>query len=404
MAEVRGPLEGVKAVACTMFQAGPVAFAHMADLGAEVIKIEQPGTGELGRALMRFPNFPVSPYFETNNRGVKSLTLNLRQPKAREVLYKLVKDADIFGQNFRPGAAERNGFGYEDIRKVNPRIVYLAISSYGAEGPNASLPGTDGAAQAAGGIASVFAQPGVPMRTGQASVADETAGMTAFAAAMVGLYCTRMTGVGQRIDLSLLGSQVRLMGFTMTRTLMTGEVPGGGATRIVPGAAPNFNASFVDKDGKPFMFQVVGEEAWARGMKAAGFDKMLADIGCSKLGEVATSKEKQQVFLETLTKMFATDTRDKWVKLLRDADIVCAPINNLKEVSVDPDVVANKYVTEVQHPKHGTLKVVGSPWKFSETPVRIGYAPELGEHNVPILKSLGYSDAGIEQMKKDGVI
>src|SRR5512136_3022594 len=113
-----GPLRGVKAVACTMFQAGPVAFSHMADLGAEVIKIEQPGSGELGRGLQKTPAFPLSPYFETNNRGQKSLTLNLRLPEAKEILYKLVKDADIFGQNFRPGAAERNGFGYDDIKKI----------------------------------------------------------------------------------------------------------------------------------------------------------------------------------------------------------------------------------------------------------------------------------------------
>ncbi len=404
MAELRGPLEGVKCVTCTMFQAGPVCFAHFADLGAEVIKIEQPGSGELGRQLMRYPNFPVSPYYETNNRGVKSLTLNLRSPKGKEILYRLAKDADIFGQNFRPGAAERNGFGYDDIRKVNPRIVYIALSGYGVDGPNAMLPATDGAAQAAGGIASAYAQPGVPMRTGQVSVADETAGMTAFAGALAALYHARMTGQGQKVDVSLLGGQVRLMGFTLTRTLMTGEVPVGGQTRITPGAAPNFNASFNDKEGKPFMFQVVGEPAWAAGMKTAGFDKMLADIGCSKLSDVAASKEKQQVFLETLGKMFASDSRDRWVKLLRDADIVCAPINTLKEVSVDADAVANNYVVEVNHPKYGNFKVVGSPWKFSETLVKIGIAPELGEHNVPVLRSLGYSDADIEQFKKDGVI
>ncbi|MFH0847272.1 MAG: CaiB/BaiF CoA-transferase family protein [Chloroflexota bacterium] len=404
MAELQGPLAGVKCVACTMFQAGPVCFAHFADLGAEVIKIEQPGTGELGRQLMRYPNFPVSPYFETNNRGVKCITLNLRLPKAKEILYQLVKQADVFGQNFRPGAAERNGFGYDDIRKVNPRIVYLALSGYGTDGPNAMLPATDGAAQAAGGIASAYAQPGMPMRTGQVSVADETAGMTAFVGALAALYRAKTTGKGQRVDISLLGGQARLMGFTLTRACMTGEVPTGGQTRITGGSAPNFNANFVDKDGKSFMFQVVGEPAWEKGMAAAGFSKMLAEIGCSKLGDVASSPEKQRVFLETLGKMFASDSRDRWVKLLRDADIVCAPINTLKDVCGDADVIANNYVVEVNHPRHGKFSVVGSPWKFSETPVKIGIAPELGEHNVPVLKNLGYSDADIEQFKKDGVI
>lgn len=406
MVEKRGPLDGVKAVACTMFQAGPVCFSHMADLGAEVIKIEQPGTGELGRGLQKSPNFPLSPYFETNNRGQKSLTLNLRLPEAREVLYKLVKNADVFGQNFRPGAAERNGFGYEDIKKINPRIVYLAISSYGVHGPNAMLPGTDGAAQAAGGIASAFAQPGQPMRTGQVSVADETAGMTSFAAVMAGLYCARMTGVGQKIDMSLLGGQIRLMGFTMTRTVMLPpqSEAAGGQTRIVPGAVPNFNASFNDKDGKPFMFQVVGEEAWTKGMTAAGLMPKLQEIGAEKLGDVAVSREKQVVFLDTMNKLFASDSRDKWVKALREADVICAPINTLRDAAQDPDVLANNYVIEVEHPKYGKIKEVGSPWEFSETPVKIGVAPELGEHNIPILKGLGYTDAQIEELKNKKAI
>lgn len=397
----KGPLSGVKAVACTMFQAGPVCFSHMADMGAEVIKIEQPGTGELGRGLQKSPSFPLSPYFETNNRGQKSLTLNLRTPEAKEVLYKLVKNADIFGQNFRPGAAERNGFGYEEIKKINPKIVYLSISSYGPHGPNAMLPGTDGAAQAVGGIASAYAQPGQPIRTGQVSVADETAGMTTFAAAMAGLYCAKTTGVGQKIDVSLLGGQIRLMGFSMTRTVMLPpqQPQAGGATRIVPGAVPNFNANFSDKDGKPFMFQVVGEDAWAKGMTAAGLMPKLKEIGAEKLGDVATSREKQTIFLDTMNKLFATDTREKWVKAMREADIICAPINTLQDAAVDPDVVMNNYVVEVQHPKYGKIKEVGSAWEFSETPIKVGVAPELGQHNMEILKSLGYTDAQIADLQ-----
>jgi crotonobetainyl-CoA:carnitine CoA-transferase CaiB-like acyl-CoA transferase len=399
-----GPLAGIKCIAMTMFQAGPVCFAHFADLGAEVVKIERPGTGELGRMLMRYPNFPVSPYFETNNRGVKSLTLNIRSDKGKEILYKLVKDADVFGQNFRPGAADRGGFGYNDLIKHNPGLVYLSISGYGPDGPNALLPATDGAAQAAGGIASAYAQPGMPMRTGQVSVADETAGMTAFTGALAALVHAKMTGKGQKVDVSLVGAQTRLMGYTMTRTLMTGQEVRGGQTRITGGAAPNYNASFTGKEGKPFMFQVVGEPSWAKGMEAAGFSKTLAEIGCSKLAEVASSPEKQKVLLDTLGKLFATDSREHWLEILRGADIVSAPINTLKEASVDADNIANQYVTEVEHPKHGPLKEVGSPWKFSESPVKLGIAPELGEHNSEVLTGLGYSAADMEQLTKDGVI
>src|ERR1700746_3589638 len=152
MPEPHGPLQGVKVVACSTAQAGTVPYMLMADLGAEVIKIEVPETGDNSRGSTVLPGLP-STYFETNNRGVKSLTLNLKTAEGREILRKLVAKADIFGQNFRPGAAEKNGFGYEDLRQVNPRLVYMSVSGYGSKGPHADLPGTDSMAQALGGIA-----------------------------------------------------------------------------------------------------------------------------------------------------------------------------------------------------------------------------------------------------------
>ena len=403
MSETHRPLEGVKCVGIIMFQQGPVAFSMMADLGAEVIKIERPGTGERGRGLMRSPELPLSPYFETNNRGFKGITLNIQHEKSHEILAKLVKDADIFAQNFRPGVAERHGFAYEDLIKVNPSIVYLSMSSYGPDGPLAKLPGTDGVAQAAGGIASIFGEEGSRMVLGQHSVADETAAMTNFGAAMVGLYHKKMTGEGQKIETSLLGGQIRLMGFSMTRTLMSGKEMPRGRTRISRGAVSAISASFNDKNGKPFMIQMVGEELWQKGIAAAGFDKALADVGCAKLADV-TSEEKTKVFLDTMNRLFATNTREHWLKILRGVDIVSAPINTLLEASRDPDVIANNYVIEVDHPRVGKIKEVGFPWKFYKTPARAGIAPELGEHNNEVYKGLGYSDADIEQFKKEGVI
>src|SRR5215467_744328 len=165
MTEPHGPLHDVKVVTCSTAQAGTVPYMLMADLGAEVIKIEVPETGDNSRGSTVLPGLP-STYFETNNRGVKSLTLNLKTPEGREILHKLVAKADIFGQNFRPGAAEKNGFGYEELRRVNPRLVYVSVSGYGPNGPHADLPGTDSMAQALGGIAQAYASPGHPMRTG----------------------------------------------------------------------------------------------------------------------------------------------------------------------------------------------------------------------------------------------
>ena len=403
MSETHRPLEGVKCVCIIMFQQAPVAFTMMADLGAEVIKIERPGTGERGRGLMLSTELPLSPYFETNNRGFKGITLNIQTKKGQEILYKLVKDADIFAQNFRPGVAERRGFAYEDLIKVNPSIVYLSMSSYGPDGPLAKLPGTDGVAQASGGIASIFGEEGSRMVLGQHSVADETAAMINFGAAMVGLYHKRMTGEGQKIETSLLGGQIRLMGFSMTRTLMSGKEMPRGRVRISRGAVSAISASFNDKNGKPFMIQMVGEELWQKGIAAAGFDKALADVGCAKLADV-TSEEKTKVFLDTMNRLFATNTREHWLKILRGVDIVSAPINTLLEASRDPDVIANNYVIEVDHPRAGKVKEVGFPWKFHKTPAKAGIAPELGEHNNEVYKGLGYSDADIEQFKKEGVI
>ena len=173
MTDTKGPLSGIKAVTCSTAQAGTVPYMLMADMGAEIIKIELPKKGDGSRRAGEVKN-GISSFFETNNRGVKSLTLNLKSQKGKEILHKLIKRADIFGQNFSPGAAERNGFGYEELKKINPSIVYASVSAYGPDGPSANLPGTDAVGQAIGGVTEAFAEPGQQRRTGVASVADET--------------------------------------------------------------------------------------------------------------------------------------------------------------------------------------------------------------------------------------
>lgn len=350
------------------------------------------------------PGFP-STYFETNNRGAKSLTLNLKTQEGREILYELVKGADVFGQNFRPGAAEKNGFGYEQLRQVNPKIVYVSVSGYGPHGPHAKLPGTDSMAQALGGIAEAFSTPGQPLKTGIVSVADEACAILAFGGILAGLYCAKTTGVGQKIDTSLLGGQIRLMGWTLTTTMWKQKNPVAGQARITGTAErPGMAASFNDKNGKPFAMQLWSEK-WQTAMTALGFYATLEKKGLADLGLAVTSEEKRKALLKTLDGLFAADVREKWVDLLRQADIVSAPINTLLEATNDPDVLANGYVTEVDYPKYGKrLKVHGSPWHFSETPPTIGIAPELGEHNVPILTSLGYNDAEIEGLRNRNVI
>ncbi len=405
MSEPHGPLQGVKVVACSTAQAGTVPYMLMADLGAEVVKIEVPGIGDNSRGSTVLPGMP-STYFETNNRGVKSVTLNLKEAEGRDILKKLVAEADIFGQNFRPGAAEKNGFGYEELKAVNPRLVYMSISGYGPKGPNAHLPGTDSMAQAMGGIAQAYSAPGQPLRTGIVSVADETCAILAFGGALAALTHARATGVGQKVDCSLLGGQIRLMGWTLTTAMWRNRDPVTGQARITgTPERPGMSSSFNDKDGKPFVFQLNNEVPWRNAMIALGFYEALEKAGFGKLGVIIGSDERRETLLRMLGEMFATGPRDDWVARLRAADIVSAPINTLLEGSNDPDVVANGYVTEVDYPKYDKrLKVHGSPWQFSETPARIGIAPELGEHNDEVLGALGYSDVQIADLRERRII
>src|SRR5215472_3337070 len=405
MTASHGPLQGVRVVACSTAQAGTVPYMLMADLGADVIKIEVPEGGDTSRGSTVLPGMP-STYFETNNRGVKSVTVNLKAPEGREILHRLVARAEIFGQNFRPGAAEKNGFGYEALRKINPRLVYMSISGYGPSGPHADLPGTDSMAQALGGIAEAYSTPGQPLRTGIVSVADETCAILAFGSALAALTHARATGVGQKVDCSLLGGQIRLMGWTLTTTMWRDRNPVTGQARVTgTPQSPGLSASFNDRDGKPLVFQLNGARKWRDAMTVLGFYQTLEEAGFGDLGVIVSSEEQRAALLRMLDELFSTGPRDDWVDKLRAADIVAAPINTLLEASNDPDVLANGYVTEADYPKHGKrLKVHGSPWHFSETPAQVGIAPELGAHNEEILARLGYTPAQIEDFRERRII
>jgi crotonobetainyl-CoA:carnitine CoA-transferase CaiB-like acyl-CoA transferase len=399
-----GPLQGVKVVSCSTAQAGTVPYMLMADLGADVIKIETPNGGDTSRVASVLPGMP-STFFETNNRGVKSVTLNLKLPAAREILHKLVARADIFGQNFRPGAAEKNGFGWDELKKVNRKLVYMSISGYGPNGPHADLPGTDSMAQALGGIAQAYATPGQPLKTGVVSVADETCAILAFGGALAALTYARMTGIGQRIDCSLLGGQIRLMGWTLTTAMWRDRDPVIGQARVAgTREKPAMSASFNDRDGKPFVFQLARDQ-WTEALNSLGFREAMEGAGFAHLGVAMDSDQKREEMLARLGELFATGTREDWVARLRGGDIVSAPINTLLEAAVDPDVVANGYIAEVDYPRYGKrLKVHGSPWQFSETPAKIGIAPDLGEHNDEVLGALGYDPAQIDDLRSRKVI
>ena len=403
MDEINGALSGLKIVACSTAQAGTVPYMLMADLGAEVIKIETPGKGDNNRNSGYLMGSTGS-FFETNNRGVKSLTLNLKSDKGQKILHDLVKDADIFGQNFRPGIAEKLNFDYETLSKINPKIVYASVSAYGPDAPDGHLPGTDAVGQALSGIAEAYSIPGNNLRTGVASVADESCAILTFGGILAAYINAQKTGKGQKLETSLVGSAFRLLGWTMTTAMWSNKPPITGAringTRERPGIAACFN----DVDGKPFALQLDPDD-WQEAMKALNFFDVLEKENLIDLGLAFESDEKKTKILDKLAELFSTNKRDHWISILREADMISNHVNTMLEASNDPNLKENNYVTEVWYPElNKNMKVHGTPWKFSKTPANIKRAPKLGEHNSELLNKLGYSNEEIQNLIEDKII
>ena len=398
-----GPLSGIKVVTCSTAQAGTVPYMFMADLGAQVIKIEPPSGGDSSRYAGEIIG-SFSSFFETNNRGVKSLTLNLKSDEGKSILHRLIKEAEIFGQNFRPRVAKKLGFGYEELKKINPAIVYGSVSAYGPDGPDADLPGTDAVGQALAGVTEAFSIPGQNLRTGVASVADETCAILTFGGVLAALIHARTTGVGQKVETSLVGSAFRLMGWTMTTAMWKNKPPITGAringTREKPGIAACFN----DIENKPLAMQVDHKD-WKPALEALGFYETMKEKNLNDLGIAFDSEDKKNEILSTLATLFAKNTREHWINILREADIISTHVNTMLEASNEPNIVDNNYVSEKYYPEiDKTLKIHGTPWKFSETPSVIKTAPKLGEHNEEILKSVGYSEDEIHSFKNKEII
>ncbi|MBA46618.1 MAG: CoA transferase [Dehalococcoidia bacterium] len=399
----KGPLSGIKAVTCSTAQAGTVPYMLMADMGAEIIKIELPKKGDGGRKAGEVIG-EFSSFFETNNRGVKSITLNLKSDQGKEILYKLIKTADVFGQNFAPGAAERNGFGYDTLKKINPSLVYASVSAYGPSGPSTNLPGTDAIGQAIAGVTEAFAVPGQQRRTGIASVADESCALLTLSGVLAAILHAKNTGQGQKVETSLIGSAFRLMGWTMTTAMWRNTPPITGVringTRERAGIAACFN----DSDGKPFAFQLEPDH-WKPTLELLGFYETLKSKNLEDLGLAFESDEKKDKIIGTLSELFSTNKRDYWIEKMRNERRIAAPVNSMIEASNDPDIIANNYVTDVYYPEiDKTLKVHGTPWKFSETPSIIGKAPKLGANNHEILKDIGYSAEDIRIFEEKEII
>jgi crotonobetainyl-CoA:carnitine CoA-transferase CaiB-like acyl-CoA transferase len=365
----------------------------LADMGAEVIKVEQRHVGDLGRSLGRQPD-GFCAYFEAHNRGKKSLSVDVKRPEGKEIVYKLVARSDVVAHNFRPGVMERLGFGYDTLKQINPRIIYAGASGFGARGPLADRPGYDIIGQGMGGI--MVNQGGGPDRDPQTvmpGISDQVGGMMfAFGIAMA-LIGRERRGVGQQVDTSLYGSQISLQALYLTGALRSG-VQGARRTNPVFTAYPC-------GDGKWLTIGIIDPAVYAPLCQALDRLDLAYD---ERFGEPFARYANGDALAAEIGAVFLSNTREYWLDRLVAHDVPCGPVQNYVEVGEDTQALANGYITTVEHPKLGPLRVVGVPAQLSETPGSVGVAPELGQHAEEILLTLGYDRDQIAALVQADVI
>ena len=393
-----GPLEGVRVLSFCRMLSGPYATMLLCDLGAEVIKVEAPGAGDLGRFAGPFIE-GVSSYFLSVNRGKKSITLDLKKERATEIVIELAKRADVLLENFRPGVMDRLGFGYEALRQHNPGIIYASISGFGQSGPYSQRPAFDMIAQGMGGVMSITGEPGrPPVRVG-ASIGDIGASLFACIAILAALHERKESGQGQWVDVAMTDAQVALCENACARYFATGEVPGPLGSRH-PLFTP-FEA-FPTRDGTVVLIAQFDQD-WKRFCKAAGKDEWAAD---ERFRSLEARLENYGEFVEQMNSLMRSRTTAEWIELLDAHGVMCGPVNNIEQVVEDPHIQAREMVVNAEHARAGKLKVVGTPMKFSRTACRIERAsPDLGEHTEEVLTTLlGLSKEAIQRLRDTGVI
>ncbi|MDA0265312.1 MAG: CaiB/BaiF CoA-transferase family protein [Chloroflexi bacterium] len=394
-------LEGIKVLDLTRALAGPFCTLMLGDHGADVIKIEIPGAGDDTRKWG--PPFVggESAYFLSINRNKRSLTLNFKEEKAREIFRKLAKDADVVVENFTPGVMERFGLGYEAIKAINPGIVFCSISGFGQDGPYSSRPAYDQIMQGISGLMSITGEPdGEPQKVGIA-VADIGAGMWGAFAVMAALHnrSHQGKGEGQHIDISMMDAQVAWLTYQAANFFATGEAPkrlGAAHPNLVPYQA------FMCQDNKYLNLAVGSERIWERFCDGMEMPELKDNPDYATNVERAQNRSK---IVPLLQEIFIKHPVNHWVEKLQKVSVPCGPINDLADVFSDPQTLHREMYQEIAHPTLGKIKQLGIPVKFSRTPGALDLPPPLlGEHNQEVLESLGYSAAEIAELKAQAVI
>lgn len=375
-----GALEGVKVIEFSSYITGPFAGMLLADMGAEVIKVEAPPYGDPFRGTGK----ALTPIFCSINRSKKSVAINLKTPEGRDAFLRLADDAAVVIQNHRPGYVDHLGIGYEAVSARNPSIVYCSISGFGEDGPYRDLPGYDVIGMSMGGLQSVLTDVTNP-KPAEISFGDHLTGVFANYGILSALYRRATTGQGQRVDTSLLQSMVAFMGDTVAGYSATGKLPQvdgrGGRTRQAH--------CFLGNDGLPFSIHLSSPLKFFTGlMEAIGKPELAED---PRFLDREPRAQNYDLLHDICQEVFATNTRDHWVQRLRECGVPSGPLNTIPEVLEDPQVKNWGLPIQVKRPGGDPISITGSTVQLSETPPTFGDPPLLGEHNEEVFKSLGYS-------------
>jgi formyl-CoA transferase/CoA:oxalate CoA-transferase len=392
---ISGALEGTLCIDLSGHVAGPYAGSLLGDLGCEVVKIELPNGGDTHRG--RNPKYEgYGPSFRALNRNKKSVTLNLRENKAREILQKLLASADILLENFRPPTRKSLGLDYDGLGKLNPRLIHCSISGYGQSGPYRDKPGFDTIGQALSGMMSLVTDLDDPKVAG-VSFVDHTAGIFAAHGIMAALIARGKTGRGQFIDVSLLQVAIAFIESHVADYLNGGEAV----------SRENFPKgriySLLDCDKKPFMVHLSGHnEAWEGLLRAGELDPLIGD---PRFGSRQRRTDHHDEILKILREAFGKKPREYWLARLDANSIPNAPINTIEEVFDNPQIKHLGIPRPIHHPKMGTSNLVGSPINLSDTPPKFfRAAPLLGENTDEVLGKLGYDRNAVKELRKTGIV
>ncbi len=391
------PLEGIKIVDFTRYQNGPHATAMLADMGADVLKVEMPGNGDPGRQLGVGPDGFCS-YFEGLNRGKRSMTLDLRAEGALELVHKLVAEADVLTENFRPGYLDSIGMGYEAMRKINPQLIYATNSGFGPNGEWATRGSFDVVAQGmSGAMVALGGGPGERPITAPWGLADQTGSIVFAYGIVTALFARAQHGVGQKIDVSQLGAMMSLQVLSLQAFLHNGM-----QHRLKPGRS--FSATFAwyqAGDGEWFTMGLLDPKTWPALCEAIERPDLMDD---DRTVDPWARRDSEEWLRNELEQVFLTRTRDEWIERLVAGRIPCGPVYDYAQVADDEHFWINGYLQEVPHANFENHRVVGIPVQFSETATKVRTAaPELGQNTEQVLLDLGYDWSDIERFHDAGI-